>query len=641
MREAVPCIIAAQPRPLRMQHAALALATAMTLGSTTASATVVAASDLADLSLEQLGQVVVTSVARRPQRVVTAAASVYVITRDDIRRAGVTSLPEALRLAPNLQVARADTNQYAITARGSNAVLANKLLVMIDGRTIYTPLFSGVFWEVQDVLLHDVERIEVISGPGATLWGANAVNGVINVITRSSQATTGALAEAFAATDERGVAARYGANFPDGGFRIYAKGQRRDRSQREDGTAIADESDFAQVGFRSDFAYRGQGLTLQGDAYRGSSEMGLGERTLRGANLLGRMTRAVGEGGSLTVQGYFDHAYRRQPNFGETLDTYDLTLQHTLADFGRHSLLWGAGYRLSRDRVTNTAALAFIPANKTMHWSHVFAQDEIRLTDAVTATVGAKIERNPYTGGELLPNVRLAWQPAADRLLWGAWSRAVRAPSRVDRELFAPGAPPYTLAGGPGFQSEIANVAELGYRAQLGNTFAWSITAFNQEFDRLRSVEPHVGGLRIENLIEGRTRGVEAWAEYRPLDRWRIAAGVVEQRHSYHRKPGGLDPLGAARVGNDPDRWWTLRSSLDVAPGIEFDLMLRRIGALPTPAVPAYTALDARVGWRLWPDVELSFVVRNALDDRHVEWGAPGDRAEFERSFMVKLLWRQ
>jgi iron complex outermembrane recepter protein len=284
--------------------------------------------------------------------------------------------------------------------------------------------------------------------------------------------------------------------------------------------------------------------------------------------------------------------------------------------------------------------VAFFPPHKTLRWAHLFVQDDIRLSDALSVTLGAKVERNEYTGGEFLPNLRFAWQPDADRLVWGAWSRAVRAPSRVDREYHVPGAPPFFLAGGPGFVSEIANVGELGYRALLAPTFAWSITAFHHEFDRVRSVEPRAPGLQIENLIEGRTRGVETWAEYRPLDRWRLAAGLVQQQHRFHRVPGSQDTLGLAAVGNDPERWWTLRSSLDITPRIEFDLMMRRIGALPNPPVPAYTALDARLGWRLRADLEVAFVVRNALDAGHVEWGTTGNRAEFERSYMVRLLWQ-
>jgi iron complex outermembrane receptor protein len=293
-------------------------------------ATVVArAVDLADLSLEELGNVVVTSVSRRQERLAAAPASIYVITREDIRRAGVTSLPEALRLAPNLQVARADTNQYAISARGSNAVLANKLLVLIDGRIVYTPLFSGVFWEAQDTLLEDVERIEVISGPGATLWGANAVNGVINVITRPAHATQGAVVGAGAGNLERGAFARYGAQIgSQTSFRVYGKVSDRDNSELTNRQPIRDEADLAQIGFRLDSGDATRGYTVQGDAYRGRIDQAPSERDIRGANLLGRFTQSLANDSRLVVQAYYDHTFRDNPViFRDFLYILDMYLQ--------------------------------------------------------------------------------------------------------------------------------------------------------------------------------------------------------------------------------------------------------------------------------------------------------------------------
>jgi len=599
--------------------------------------------DLADLSLEELGNVVVTSVSRRQERLAAAPASVYVISREDIRRSGVTSLPEALRLAPNLQVARADTNQYAISARGSNAVLANKLLVLIDGRVVYTPLFSGVFWEAQDTLLEDIDRIEVISGPGATLWGANAVNGVINVITRTAHATQGAVVGAGGGNREQGAFARYGAQLgAETSFRVYGKVSDREDSELADRRPVRDESDLAQIGFRLDSGNVSRSFTVQGDVYRGHVDQVPSERDIRGANLLGRFTQSLANDSRLVVQAYYDHTYRDHPTiFRESLDTFDLDVQYGFVPFESHALLIGAGYRHARDRVTNPAVQAFLPPDKNLNWAHAFVQDEIALGREVKATLGVKVESNPYTDAEILPNARLAWQHADDRLVWAALSRAVRAPSRIDREFFVPAAPPFLLAGGPNFDSEIANVAEVGYRANFGNLFSGSVTGYWHDFDRIRSLEPRPGGFMFENKIEGRTTGIEAWAEYRPIERWRLSAGFVRQRVKFEREPDSVDTTGLVAAGNDPSGWWQLRSNFDLSQNVDLDVRARRISSLPNPYVPAYTAVDLRIGWRPLRQLEASLSVQNAFDPRHPEWGSAANRAEIERAFFFQLVWRQ
>ncbi len=599
--------------------------------------------DLADLSLEELGNVVVTSVSRRQERLAGAPASIYVISRDDIRRAGVTSLPEALRLAPNLQVARADTNQYAITARGSNATLANKLLVLIDGRVVYTPLFSGVFWEAQDTLLEDIDRIEVISGPGATLWGANAVNGVINVITRSAHATHGALVGGGAGNLERGAFARYGSPTGDKtSFRVYGKAFDRDNSELTDRRPIRDESDREQIGFRLDSGNVSRGYTVQGDYYRGRIDQAPSARDIHGANLLARWTQSFAHDSAFVLQAYYDRTDRNHPGiFKERLDIVDLDVQYGLVPTEGHALLLGAGYRYARDRVSNPAVQAFLPADKNLRWAHVFAQDEIAVTRELKVTLGAKVESNVYTDAEFMPNLRVAWQLADDELLWASLSRAVRAPSRIDREFFVPATPPFLLAGGPNFESEIAEVAEIGFRSHLGNRFSSSVTGFWHDFDRIRSLEPGPAGLRFENKIEGRTYGVEAWGEYRPTENWRLSAGIVRQRVRFERKPGSQDTVGTVTAGNDPEGWWQLRSSLDVSRNVELDVSARRVGSLPNPYVPAYTAFDLRLGWRPMPQLEASLSVQNAFDPRHPEWGGAVNRAEFERAVFVRLVWHQ
>src|SRR5882672_10544381 len=424
--------------------------------------------DLADLSIEELGNIQVTSVSKHAERLADAPASIFVITGEDIRRSGATRLAEALRLAPNLEVARASASSYAISARGFNNTIDNKLLVLIDGRTVYTPLFSGVFWDAQDVMLEDVERIEVISGPGATLWGANAVNGVINVITRRSSDTQGGYAYARSGNLERGYGARYGGTLGEAGsYRVYGRSFDIFNTSNANGATASDGWGKGQVGFRTDWGTTANGFTLQGDAYRGSLDQVLGDdSSISGNNLLGRWNRDLVEWGQLQIQTYFEHTERDMPGiFAERLNIFDVEILHGLRAIGAHRLTWGGGYRYGDDRVSNSAFLAFLPADRGMRWANVFAQDEIALEENLRLTLGAKFESNYYTGTESLPSARLAWKPQPQSLVWGAVSRALRAPSRIDRDFFVT-AGPTQLAGGPDFAFEVVKGVEPGYRDQ-------------------------------------------------------------------------------------------------------------------------------------------------------------------------------
>src|SRR6266581_200605 len=361
--------------------------------------------ELADLSLEELANLEITSVSRRAESLADAPASLFVITGEDIRRSGVTSLPEALRLAPNLEVARVNASQYAISARGFNNSVGNKLLVLIDGRIVYTPLFSGVFWDAQDTLLQDIERIEVISGPGATLWGANAVNGVINVITRRAQDTQGSLALAGAGNRERGAAARYGGEVASSGYyRVYGKYFDRSNTEHADGSSMRDAWKKGQIGFRADWGPATNGLTLQGDAYSAKLEQAQPgvDNTLSGMNLLARWDRQLANGSGIRLQAYYDHTDRVNPgSFHEKLDIFDVQFQHSIRPVASHNVLWGAGYRYARDQVDNSAALAFLPGHRNLNWANVFVQDEIALKETLALTLGTKVERNDYTGAEI------------------------------------------------------------------------------------------------------------------------------------------------------------------------------------------------------------------------------------------------
>jgi iron complex outermembrane receptor protein len=600
-----------------------------------------AARNLSELSLEDLGKVEVTSVSRRAERLLDAPSSVFVISGDDIRRAGATTLPEALRLAPNLYVGRTNASSYSISARGFNSS-GNKLLVLIDGRSVYTPLFSGVFWDEQDVVLEDVERIEVISGPGATLWGSNAVNGVINVITRSAADTQGKLASGGLGNLESGLVYRHGGKLgAQGAFRVYAKYQTFDAARRADGTGLADSWYRKHAGFRADWGTAGEGFTLQGDAYLGEAEStASGRPSISGANLLARWNRQLAGGSSLHVQTYYARSERSAPasGFSEDLDTLDVELQHAVPFGTQHRLLWGAGYRNARDHVTNGPLLAFLPADVSLNWGNLFAQGEFRVSPAGELTVGGKLESNPYTGVEFLPSARFAWKPAERQLVWGSASRAVRAPSRLDRELFIPGTPPFTLLrGGPNFESEISNVFEIGYRSQPSRALLWSATAFVHRHDKLRSITPLP--IVIENKVAGSTRGLEGWAAYEVARDWHLSGGFLLMQHRLRLSGAGADPASVAALGNDPKYQWRLQSSHTLGERQKVDLVVRRVGRLPNPVVPAYTAVDARWAWQFTSDAELALTVQNLFDPRHAEVGAAPGRSEIQRSAYLGVRW--
>jgi iron complex outermembrane receptor protein len=598
-------------------------------------------SSLADLSLEQLRDVVVSTVSRVEERLDRVPASVYVISADDIRRSGAATIPEALRLAPTLDVARADANQYAVSARGFNNVLANKMLVLIDGRTVYTPLFSGVFWEAQDVMLEDVDRIEVVTGPSTALWGSNAVNGLIHVITKSAAATGGALATLRYGDRESGLAVRYGGAVGDAAhFRIYAKSYDRRDTHRVDGSSLEDAAYGLQTGFRADWSRGPDALTLQGDAYRGNADQPGGARRFSGANVQARWQRGF-EGGEASAQVVADHTERVHPgSFGERLDTIDAVAQVTWKLGERQTVIVGGGLRRASDRVDNSPSLAFLPADTHLTWSRVFAQDQIEVRKDLTLSLSASVEGNPYTGTEWLPGVRLGWTPSEGHLAWASYARAVRAPSRIDRDFFAPGSPPFVLAGGPDFVSEVSDVYELGYRGQASAALSYSLTLFEARHRRLRSLAPTAAGLQFENGIGGFSRGVESWARWRVSEAWHLDAGLVLQNERLAVTAGATDAGGLAALGNDPHRLVTLRSSAEIRSGWSWEVAARHVGPRPLPVVPAYTAVDSRVVWRATTAVELSLGVQNLLDRRHAEWGPPANRAEIERSVFALLRLR-
>ena len=618
--------------------------------------------EFADLSIEELANIDVTSVSRRPERLQDAPASVFVITAEDIRRSGARNLVEALNLAPNLQVARSSNANYFISARGMNGTSnspANKLLVMIDGRSVYSPLFSGMFWDEPDVMLEDVERIEVISGPGGTLWGVNAVNGVINITTRHARDTQGDLLVLRADTDGAQAAFRHGGALDgamgNGAWRAYGKVFGLGHGELASGRAIDDDWTQGQVGWRGDWERGAERFSVNANAWRGregqpvpgviaapGADVGLDDIQLHGANVTGRWEHVLDGGGSVTAQAYYDYRYRKvPPTFTDAVDILDLQLQHALPAHGRHRIVWGGEYRTSRDHVDNSRFVAFLPARDTQTWASLFAQDEVALRDDLRLTAGVRWERNPYTGTEFLPNLRLSWRATPAHAFWAAVSRTVRAPSRLDVDAYVPGAPPYLLAGGPAVRAETARVLELGYRGQAGQIVSYSVTAFRNLYDHLRTqdVTP-AGQIVFGNLMEGQARGLEAWGNVQMTQAWRLSAGATLLHEEFALKPGSRDQGSLMTTGRDPAYTAQLRSSHVIDAARELELAVRRNGALGFPYVPAYWAVDARFGWRFAPGMTLSVTGTN-LNGGHAEYGVGSVRTEVPRTVGVKLTWQR
>jgi iron complex outermembrane recepter protein len=589
---------------------------------------------LKTLSLQQLMDIDVTSVSKTAQPVADAPAAIYVITHDDIVRSGVTSLPEALRLAPNLQVVQTSPSNYVITARGfsgnsADQNFSDKLLVLIDGRSVYSPLYSGVYWDAQDVMLADVDRIEIISGPGATLWGANAVNGVINVITRKSAETQGAVAEVSGGNQEKNASAQFGgAMAEDATYRVYAKGFERDSFDTSTGANADDGWSKAQAGFRTDWSLNTDAVTVQGDMYRGNeSQPADADTALSGANLLARWQHTYSPTSSLQVQAYYDESQRFTINGGSfVLSTYDFELQDSFALGQINDVVWGVGERISRYGITDTSTLLFVPDSATLNLSNVFAQDSVALSSRVKLILGLKLENDPYSGTTPLPNARLSWAISDMAFLWSAVSRAIRSATPFDRDVAEYLAGTLFLVGGPEFKPEQLTAYEVGYRGRLGSSFSFSVSTYLNVYDDLRSLEFAPNGLVLPlewgNMMRGNTYGVEVWGNYQLYAWWQLAFGFNELREDLSFRPGSSGLLGIAQAGDDPNHQASLRSSMNFGK-FTLDAWLRNIDSLPNPAVPGYTELNSRLGWLISKHWDLALSGFNLLHARHQEFTVP------------------
>jgi iron complex outermembrane receptor protein len=612
--------------------------------------TLPSSSELKKFSVDELMELEVTSVSKHPEKLFEAASAIQVITDEDIRRSGATSLPEALRLASNLEVAQIDSRQWAISARGFNNLFADKMLVLMDGRTVYTPLYAGVYWDVQDTLLEDLDRIEVISGPGGAQWGANAMNGVINITTKSAKDTQGALITAKVGSIEDAAAVRYGGEVAPGVYyRVYGKAVAHGESIRTvSGTGADDEWRQTQGGFRLDAATAaGNQFTLQGDLYTANfGRLGPDDIEADGRNLLGRWSRDLGNGADLRLQVYYDHTHRVIPgSFTQTLNTYDTDFQHRfpLAG-GRHEIVWGFAYRVVDDDIVNTPANAFLPAQVTRQWFSGFLQDEIALSEnRLRLTLGAKLEHNDYTGFEVEPTARVAWTPDQRHTLWAAISHAVRTPSRIDRDLYSPATPPYRIAGGPNVVSENVVAYELGYRQQLSSRLTLGLAAFYNDYGDLRSLEPlnPPAPFPIERSsgLLGHSSGAELTLEWQATAAWRLFAGYTALRVHSEAQPGNMDLTSDRNMSRDPNQQFVLRSLLNLSARWELDATVRAVGPISHDNVPGYVEADLHLGWHAAPGWTFSLVGQNLVHDHHAEFNAQAGRREIPRSVYLQGTW--
>lgn len=615
------------------------------------------------MSIEELASLEVTSVSKKAEPRLAAPAAVYVITRDQIRRSGATSIPEALRLAPGVEVARLNAHSWAISIRGFNSTTANKLLVLLDGRSLYTPLYSGVFWDVQDTLLEDVERIEVVAGPGGTLWGANAVNGVINIITRSARDSEDGFLEAGGGAQERAFgAARYAGSL---GERTYARGYVKDLSRGPNelaaGGDAADDWRLAQGGFRVDWEGATDSLTAQGDAYSGRQ----GDRStgVGGANLVLRWDRRLRDRSRLQLQAYWDHTDRRiEGSLRAHRDTYDLDFQHNLTLGVRHDVVWGLGYRVTSDDNENSTFVAFTPASRSDQVFSAFAQDEIDLwRERLLLTMGSKIEHNDYTGYEVQPSLRLAFLASDRQTLWAAVSRAVRTPSRLDADLVltAPISNPtaqvpvlLVIRGDEGFGSEKLVAYEAGYRVQPSEAASVDLAVFHNRYAELRSIEaekpflapapsPHtVLPYRIDNGVEGSTQGATLALSWSATSSLTLQPSYTYLDIDLHARRGSVD-LGTARTaeGSSPQNQWALNAFLALPSDVHVYAGWRRVDELPAVGVAGYSTLNLGVGWQPTQQLELALFGQDLLDRGHREF-APAGAVELQRGAYCRVTWR-
>ena len=624
--------------------------------------------ELKKMSFEELMNIKVTSVSKRPERLLETASAIQVITGDAINGYGATTIPDALYLAGNLQVAQRGTNSWGISARGFNTELANKMLVLFDGRAIYTPLYSGVFWDRHDYILEDINRIEVISGPGGTLWGANAVNGVINITTKSADKTQGLLVHGQAGNELKSLfGIRYGGKIaPNTYYRVYGRYSSRDDFIYPDSVEAKNPWLMGQGGFRID-ANSGSNskYTFQGDFYVNNAEMPKGGITeVIGGNILGRWTYNFADSSNLRIQAYYDKTIFNLPTsasesggvftvpagtFGDKLSTYDIDLQYHFEIGSFNHLVTGAGYRLTYDQVSNSPGIGFLPEVLKQNLFSIFLQDEIKVFRNLFVTLGSKLEHNDYTGYVLEPNGRIRYNIRDKWMVWSAISIAVRTPSRIDRDVTR-STPPYFVIfeGNPDFKSETLTSQEFGLRGEIGDRATTSVSLFYNYYDNLRSTVADpvtIFPFTFENGLEGEVYGYELSLNYLVFNWWQITASCNRLREDIRVKEGATDFNNAHNETADPEWQFSVRSSLKLPYRISANFAFRWIDELPIndigdlEIVPSYYELDGQISWRVNKNIEVSLAGRNLLHKYHVEYGRKGSTQQgIERSVYGKLV---
>jgi iron complex outermembrane receptor protein len=592
---------------------------------------------LRGMSIEDLQNINVTSVSKTDMPLSDAAAAIYVISRDDIIRSGATTIPEMLRLAPNLQIYQTSPARWVATARGLDGNdaaqnFSNKLLVLVDGRTVYTPLFSGVYWDMPDVLPDDVDRIEVISGPGATLWGANAVNGVINIITRSASDSKGLYADVRAGPDRQAIGARISGRAGDTlSYQVHGRYLHEQAFDLASGASADDGWRHLTGGFRLDWTPAQADLvTLEGEMFGARENLLNADReNISGRSLTMHWNHDLGSAGSLQLQAFYDRIKRNdKPTGGGKFhtDTFDVELQHNF-NAGAHSVVWGAGARVVDYDIDGSPTLFFDPAHRSLFIGDIFAQDSIALSDDLTLVAGLKAEHLPYSGFSLLPELRLAWKVAPAALLWASAERAVRSATPFDEDVQERSGGVISISGNRQFQTEKLTALEAGARLQPAASLSFSLTAFYHRYDDLRTIEavpgPFVLNLTWGNQLKGETYGLEGWADWRVARWWTLTLGATVLERDLHFKPGATflsGVLGTGQVGNDPPYVFKLQSSMNPLPDVTLDLTFRAYGALRQSDVEAYRELSGRLAWRLTPAIAISLDGTNLLHDRHQEY---------------------
>ena len=636
-----------------------------------------APTNLAEFSIEELMNLEVTSVSRRTELRGKAAAAVYVITQEDIRRSGATSVPELLRNVPGLNVARLDANKWAITSRGFNDRFANKLLVLIDGRSVYTPLFAGTYWHAQDLILEDIERIEVIRGPGGALWGANAVNGVINIITKSARDTQGGLWSGIYGTEDLISSLRYGGRVSDSMlYRLNLKYREADDLRLGTGEDAAGGWDAVSGGMRFEWDNRGSDkLALQGSVSDGEDGQTFVLPTLyppyaryqsadtdtKSRYLQLRYTHEFSEESGLDLMLFVDSLDRRDLHGGDIRYKYHVDLQHCLRIGERHQVVWGSQIRFTDFHPYDTPYSSFDPASREDWLFSVFAQDTISLAgDELRLTVGGKLEHNDYTGVEFQPNLRLAWMPSEQHTLWAAISRAVRTPARAETDVrLTNKSLPFTLIGLFGnkeLDAERVWAYETGYRFQVSERCGLDLAAYLNQYDRLRTIEmglpyPELFPLPLHLMLPAYGRnnmtatgyGLEAAFDWRALPWWRLRLGYAWSKVDVHLRPRTIDLLSGSTEGSTPRHQASLESQMNLPDRTEMDAILRYVGELASLNVDDYWNLDLRLGWQAREDLSLELVGQNLLRSQHEEFSQmilPTAPTEVQRGVYGKSTWR-